>query len=148
MSIGGVWLRFLSRLCDEQSQVRSSAIQVVATPGQEAADIDCGLGALVAAHGAVALLDTPADAGPGAVVGPVDDLTFRAYSGAMEGQARPEVPAVQESKRIRFSLLCRYSASVLPTVERSLVHAEVDNLAGFGIMAMWPGHLVGAALIV
>ena len=79
MSIGGV----LSRLCDEQSQVRSSAIQVVATPGQEAADIDCGLGALVAAHGAVALLDTPADAALGAVVGPVDSLTFRAYPGAI-----------------------------------------------------------------
>ena len=98
MSIGAVSPGFLSRLCDEQSQIGASAIQVVARPGQEAADIACGLGALVAAHGALALLDTPADAALRAVVGTVDGLTLRACPGAIAGQARPEVPAAQEER--------------------------------------------------
>ena len=72
---------------------------MVAAPSQKTADIDRRLRALVAAFGAVALLNPPTDALFGAVVGAVDGLTFlRAVPGAVAGQTRPQVPAVQEEQ--------------------------------------------------
>jgi hypothetical protein len=56
-----------------------------------------GLCAFVPPHGAIALLDPPANGAFVGVVAPIQErLSLPIFPSAIEGQARPEVPTVQK----------------------------------------------------
>ena len=87
---------------------RTTPVQMIAAPGQQATGVQGGLWALVAAHGAtrtcsaggagVAFLDPPADSAFAGVVGAIRALVLRAMPGAVTREARPQIPTVQEQQ--------------------------------------------------
>ena len=65
--------------------------------GDQAADIQGGLVAFITAQSAIALLDPPANGVFGSIVGAIQNgMASGVFPGAVEGQARPQVPAVEE----------------------------------------------------
>lgn len=74
---------------NDQGQVGAGSIEVVARPGDQAADVEDRGGALVPAHGAGALLDPPPDRPLRGVVGPIEHLV----AGAEEELIKPDQPS-------------------------------------------------------
>ena len=78
---------------------------MIATIGDQTADIQNGPLPFVAPHGAVAFLDPPANGAFAGIVGAIQDFIAvgilgtapeTRLPGTIKGQARPENPAVQE----------------------------------------------------
>ena len=70
---------------------------MIAAIGDQATDIQGRLNPFVAAHGAVAFFDPPADGAFGGVVGAIQDFaTGRVFPVPVKGQTRPAIPAIQE----------------------------------------------------
>ena len=86
----------MEKLSHQASQVQACG-QMIAAMSNQAADIQCGLNALVATHRTIAFLDPPTDGPFIGVVGAVQNrISFAIFPGAIKGEARPEVPAVEE----------------------------------------------------
>src|SRR4030066_2590258 len=71
--------------------------QMITTIGDQAADIESGLTPLVTPPAAVAFLDPPTNGAFAGIVGTVQDfISLGILPGTIEGQARPQAPAVKE----------------------------------------------------
>ena len=92
----GLW--FSPALCDEESQVGSAFVQVIPTPRQKTADIDCRFGTLVAAHRPISLLDPPANRPLTAVVSAIYRLSLGTRPFTIAGQVAPQTPSVEEQE--------------------------------------------------
>ena len=85
-------------LGDDGGQISAASIQQVASPGDQAADIEYRCLAFVAAHGAIALFDAPTDGAFGGIVGTIQALIMRPTPSPIEGQPLPEVLAIQAAQ--------------------------------------------------
>src|ERR1700694_6225492 len=74
------------------------AIEEVPPPGKQATNAHRMLRYLVAAHGAIALLDPPADGTLGDIVSAIKGFPVGSFPFAITRQARPEVPAIQKQE--------------------------------------------------
>ena len=84
------------QLGDQLGEIEA-LVQAVAAIGDQAADAQGGAFALGPAHRTVAFLDPPADGALAGVVGAIEkDLPVGNLPVPVEGQARPERPAVEE----------------------------------------------------
>ncbi len=71
--------------------------QVIATVGDQTADVEHRLLALVAPHGTIAFLDPPTNGTLAGIVGAIQDVIFVSIlPSAIKGQTQPQAPAVEE----------------------------------------------------
>ena len=93
------------------------------SPGDQAAYAKSRLHLFVAAHGAVAFFDPPANGAFTIVVGAVYDLiSVFVLPSAIESQARPEVPAIQAEQPQPELQPCLW---ILARIQRGRAHLQV-----------------------
>src|SRR5712692_503277 len=119
----------LQEPCQDGSVLR---IEEVATPSEQATDAHRMLGHLVAAHGAIAFFDPPADGALRGVVGAIERFAFGAFPAAIARQAMPQVPAIQkqEPQAIGEALMLSFAR------RRGLQIASVQRFQFRGLLAL------------
>lgn len=94
----GFWVACggFERPYNKEGEIRSATFQVVATPGQQAADINSRLGVFVAAHRTMPFLHPPANGSSTAIVRAIHRLALGSLSDTIAGQSLPQTPAVEK----------------------------------------------------